>query len=215
MAGVIKNEMGNRYGRLIVIKQDGFKYGRFASWKCKCNCGNIKSIAGQSLRSGKTNSCGCLNREIKRVQAISLNFKHGDTSGFIWSKEYIVWHGMLQRCNNPNNKDYKHYGGRGIRVCERWLHSFRNFLNDMGRKPSSEYSIERMNNDFGYGPSNCCWATRKKQGHNRRTCRNITFSGKTQILKEWAHELQISPTTLDYRLKKWQIGKALTTKKEA
>ncbi len=135
------------------------------------------------------------------------NLKHGKWQ----SSEYNTWHRMIQRTTNPNDTRYDRYGGRGITVCERWR-SFENFYADMGDKPSVGMSIERINNDLGYFPENCKWATSKEQSNN--TCRNhlITFEGRTQTITQWAREKGIKPVTLNSRFRNgWSVERALTT----
>ena len=153
------------FGRLKVLNRSGLdRWGRVL-WKCRCSCGElVSSVRSDHLRNGRTKSCGCLNSElIGKRKTI-----HSDTSRGRQTVEYTSWLGMQQRCGNPNRKFYKSYGGRGIEVCKRWLHSFPNFLADMGRKPSPEYSIDRIDNDGNYEPSNCQWATKSHQARNRR-----------------------------------------------
>jgi len=106
---------------------------------------------------------------------------HGQTCSF----EYISWIGMFQRCNNPNDRGYSNYGGRGIKVCDRWFQSFENFLADMGKKPTPSHTIDRIDNDGNYTPENCRWATMQEQCRNRRNNRRITFQGKTLCIIEW------------------------------
>ena len=148
------NLIGMKFGRLTVIKEAGRdKWGK-VTWNCRCDCGIVKIVAGYFLRRGDTNSCGCWNKEVHL------------THGMSGTKTYESWQNMVARCTNPNNKDFKNYGGRGITICKRWL-KFENFFADMGNSPKG-LTIERKNNNLGYSKENCCWDTRYKQSQNRR-----------------------------------------------
>ena len=150
-----------RFGRLVVIEKTDRKSSGSIVWKCKCDCGNEAFVSSGHLRIGHTQSCGCLQKE--RVTT------HGKKN----TSEYRSWYGMKSRCYNPNNKRYKNYGGRGIEVCDRWKDSFENFYNDMGSKPSSKHSIDRIDNDRNYEPGNCKWSTATEQNRNQRNKRDV------------------------------------------
>ena len=158
--GQIKDMTGLRFGRLAVLRMSRRRNGTLAMWWCRCDCGNVKTYNGSDLRKGHSRSCGCLQRDT--VSAI--RGKHRDCA----SAEFRAWANMLTRCYNLRLPAAKHYSGRGIGVCDRWRHSYENFLADMGRRPSSELSLDRINNDLGYSPDNCRWATRSEQMKNRR-----------------------------------------------
>lgn len=132
---------------------------------------------------------------------------HGHARRYQHSREYMTWCDMKKRCENPKDRAYKRYGGRGITVCDRWQ-SFENFLEDMGQKPVG-LSLERKENDKGYSPDNCIWATRIEQANNTRFNRPITFKGETLTMSQWGQQLGMSPQRLYYRLNHWPIERAL------
>lgn len=149
--------------------------------------------------------------ELIPPSAKARNYRHGYKTAGKYSSEYSIWMNLRARCNNPNTTHYDRYGGRGIRVCQRWTDDFMNFLSDMGRRPSRSHSIDRIDNDGDYEPSNCRWATRSEQSRNRRSSRFIEFGGKTQTLADWADEKGMHQKTLHNRLRKgWTIERALT-----
>ncbi len=135
------------------------------------------------MRAGNTNSCGCLRREAGVAHGKSTK-RHGEGSNGKETPEYRAWAQLRNRCTNPNHEAYKHYGARGITVCERWA-SYENFLADMGRRPSEFHSIDRRDNSKGYSPDNCRWATYEEQNNNTRFNRQITIRGVTKTLADW------------------------------
>ncbi len=153
---------GQRFGRLTVLTRAPNDLQGTAYWKCKCECGNTRTIRGYSLRSKITQSCGCLHDEIAKHN-LTGNRKHGQS----YSVEYLTWIRMKTRCYNSSAVQFVYYGARGITVCDKWLNSFETFLEDMGERPKNT-SIDRINNDGNYESSNCRWATPKEQAGNRR-----------------------------------------------
>lgn len=147
--------LGRRFGRLLAVK-----YAPGARMECVCDCGTSKTVYKASLVSGRTRSCGCLNRE-------ALAARGPRTHGGTYTPEYKVWQGMHQRCGNENDKSFADYGGRGIKVCDAWQ-AFEQFLEDMGERPSGEHSLDRINVNGGYEPKNCRWVTHAEQQRNKR-----------------------------------------------
>lgn len=178
---------GLRYGMLTVVGFDHIE-NFITYWKAVCDCGGTKVVRTNSLRTGRANSCGCLRG------------KGGVTHGQTKTKEYRAWVSIKTRCNNPNTINFKHYGGKGIKVCERWLSSFQRFLTDMGKCPSPGHSIERKKSNGNYEPSNCYWATRKEQNNNTSQNRYIEYNGETKTIAQWCDLLNLKYDTVYNRL---------------
>jgi hypothetical protein len=157
--------IGKKVNSLTVISKaqnpNPLSKKRATFYLCKCDCGNEKIIRADCLKSGNSKSCGCLWKEK------CTNRTHGASHGKTFMPEYKVWTGMKMRCQNPNAHGYKYWGGRGIKLCERWQ-SFENFIADMGPRPSDKHSIDRIDNDKHYEPGNCHWVTRDTQRKNQR-----------------------------------------------
>ncbi len=206
---------GQRFMRLVALRRVTSGPGiRVHKWECRCDCGTIRVVAASALRSGNSKSCGCLQRE---KAAISVRKHHPRLRqllrkhGMANTPTHSVWSGMRGRCNRPKHKNYGDYGGRGIRVCERWR-KFENFLADMGERPTAKHTLERVNNDGNYEPTNCCWALRTTQSRNRRSNRMVTLDGATKCLAEWAEQYGIGYHIVYRRIERgWTIRDALTT----
>lgn len=169
-------------------------------WLCRCECGTESIISRAQLVHGKTMSCGCYRKQRSTT--------HGKTK----TPEYNVWRLMRYRCHKPTQPGFKHYGGRGIVVCDRWRESFENFLADMGERPTSAHSLERKDNNGPYDPDNCVWATKKVQVRNRRCTIRVSYNGETKTLAEWAEQFGIKLHSLRNRIfvYRWPVERAFT-----
>lgn len=193
------DRIGHRYSRLLVIERAPNRGGgdTNARWLCRCDCGRAVVAYGQDLARGKVKSCGCMNAE--RIM------RHGMAR----TVSYRAWQQMLQRCENPNNVRFGRYGGRGIKVCERWR-DYPAFLADMGDRPKG-YTIERINNDGDYEPGNCRWATIQEQADNTSRTVRLTYNGKTMNVTQWAAETGIPRPTIYTRLRNgWSAEQILS-----
>ena len=190
-----KDERGKVYGHWTVL-EFARRDHRGCHWVCQCVCGKIKTVWGANLRDGHSKSCGCRR----------------SARGMCRSPEYATWEAMKQRCYNPSQTGYQHYGGRGIGMCVRWRDSFTNFFDDMGPRPFPRATIDRIDNEGDYCPENCRWASHVEQGQNTRKTRRLTYKGETMGLRAWARRAGIAHGTLRQRLAKgWSLEQAITT----
>lgn len=201
---------GKKFGRLLVLREASINEriktkGTNSQWVCLCDCGNIKTYLATSLKTGNTKSCGCLSREKRKLG----NVIHG----LAYHELQSTYQNMISRCNNKNNKEYKNYGGRGIKVCSEWMSSFKNFLSDMGERPSKIHSLDRIDNNGNYCKENCRWATQREQASNKRVNRMIVFNGVEDTVSNMAKRHGLIYTTLHYRLKYlgWSVEKSILT----
>lgn len=204
--------VGKIKGRLIVLSFHHVKDEK-SFWLCQCQCGNQKVIARNSIVDNKsgTKSCGCLSME-KKIAGKHGYAKHGHKK----SAEYRCWISIKDRCYNKRNKRaYRDYGGRGIIVCDRWLHSYENFLADMGRAPSPKHSIDRKDNDGNYEPSNCRWATPKIQGNNQQKTVRVNYKGVIHTLFELSLMYGVPQKTIYKRIymANWPVEEAVESPK--
>lgn len=182
---------GQKYGRLTVIR-DGDRIKGQRRWWCVCECGPTEILVRQAqLRNGTTQSCGCLQRE-RASESASSRIKHGHTNGDrgsgLVSTEYSIWGQIKQRCTNPKSTNWKNYGGRGIKMCDKWRYSFAAFLADVGPRPEG-LSIGRVNNNGHYEPGNVAWQTSLEQNHNRRNSRFLNTTNTKTVAKLKTKEL--------------------------
>lgn len=193
----IVNLIGSRYGRLLVIAFSGKrKNNRY--WECQCDCGVVTVVAGGEICRGTVVSCGCLRKE------------KATTHGMYKSSEFKIWQKMKSRCFNENHHGYKDYGGRGITVCNRWL-KFENFLEDIGNRPSPRHSIDRIDVNGNYEPSNCKWSTLKEQARNKQNTFYIEIDNKKMCLSEFCEVYSLKRSTARWRIKNgWCLAKVIS-----
>lgn len=178
--------LGVRFGSWTVESVVGVVDGRMRV-RCLCCCGVRRNVDALSIRSGRSKSCGCIHPALV----------HGMTN----TRLHSVWKNMIQRCTNERARNFQRYGGRGISVCSRWM-TFENFAQDMGNPPSVKHSIDRIDNDKGYSPDNCRWATHEEQMRNMRGNLLLTHDGRTMCLAAWADERGLTADALSRRLKR-------------
>lgn len=200
----IEDMIGKKFGKLTVIREiEGYKFRR-RYYECLCECGNTTIVEQSKLRTGHTQSCGCLHKE----RLIARNTTHGGSK----DRLYKVWRDMLDRCYNPNEKSYVFYGYRGITVCDEWrkdYKSFKKFMVDLGYDdtlPTGEQTIDRIDVNGNYCPDNCRLLTNKEQQNNKRSNKWITYKGETNNIRQWSHKLNIPEGIIQYRLNKgWDV----------
>ncbi len=191
---------GKKYSSITAIRPSGVSASRDIKWLFLCDCGVEFEANGYHARTGKITTCPKCASERSRVSTL----KHGLTG----TVEFSTWTEIKTRCYNKKRPEYKNYGGRGIKVCERWLESFENFLLDMGPRPDG-MSIDRKDNDGDYSPENCQWSTRTDQANNKRNNHKITIDGITKNRAEWAKEYGISSSAILLRERSGLSGRDL------
>lgn len=199
-----KSYDGVRFGNLVVLC-DVESNSRHRKVKCVCDCGNEKDFFISNIKRGYTSSCGCLHKEV--ISESSSTHKMSK------SKTYSTWLNMKARCSNENNPNFSNYGGRGIKVCDRWINSFENFISDMGERPRG-LTIDRIDVNGNYEPSNCRWASDKQQARNKRNTYIVEFNGVIKPLIEHCNDVGIEYKTVFKRISQsgYSIDKALTKK---
>lgn len=207
---------GERFGNLTVIERGEVTASpsgaRRTHWLCKCDCGNYKEVVSLDLRKGHTQSCGCLHNKLFGEISRRTWTTHAGSKDRLFS----IWHDMNGRCKNKNHSQFKNYGGRGIKVCDRWANSYENFREDAlnagydETAKRGECTIDRIDVNGDYAPNNVRWVSTKIQNNNTRRNHMITYKGKTQTLAQWAEEIGIKDSTLLERLRRgWSIENAI------
>lgn len=200
---------GQVFGDLTVIEPTPRRQHGNVVWACSCACGHRVEVNANKLRFGITKSCGCRKGRVATERNIART-KHGHAKTRKQSPTYRTWQSMIARCTKRDAEQYPNYGGRGIKVCDRWT-SFENFLADMGERPKG-MTLDRKDNEGNYEPSNCRWATSKQQCNNRRGNFVLEWNGVTKTLSEWADDLGVGRSSLRERLRDgWSVEKTLTT----
>lgn len=197
--------VGKKFGKLTVIKRAKNR-GHNTCWLCQCECGNLKEALASNLKTGVTNSCGCITKE-KIIKAVT---KHNETK----TRLYRLWSNMKQRCYNKKQPTYKYYGARGIRVCQEWKNNYESFRDwAITNGYSDKLTIDRIDVNGNYEPTNCRWITNTEQQQNKSNNRLITYNNEEHCISEWARILDINTQTLFKRLDRgFAIERALTKK---
>lgn len=206
----LKNLVGMKFGRLTVLERADDRVNKKGKhsimWKCLCECGNIKVISRNSLLSHNVQSCGCLRAEKTRER----RFRHGLRN----TQLYRAWSNIKTRCYNPKKDTYAYYGGKGITMCQEWLNNFMAFYNwSMNNGYKKGLTIDRLNPNGNYEPSNCRWVTASQQQNNKLNNHIIEYNGEIHTLAEWSSLLNLNYGTLHRRIQylNWSIEKAFTT----
>lgn len=182
---------GQRFGYLTAIERDGSLYGK-AAWRCRCDCGEMKTLASTDLRTERVKSCGC-----RRNEMIGNGTRSHGQSG---SDLYGIWNHIKNRVTNESSEDYPNYGGRGISMDPEWYGSFETFAKDVGDRPSPLYSIDRKDVDGDYEPGNVKWSTKTEQQRNKRNNVIVSYQGQDILLIELAEKTRLSYSSLYYRI---------------
>lgn len=200
-----KNLINERFGRLLVVKK-AYAQNKKLYWECICDCGKTVFVNTSNLKTNRTQSCGCLKIDVLLQRSRKHNQRH--------TKLYEVWKSIKQRCLNPKNKAYHNYGGRGITICDEWANDFNSFYEwSMENSYKEGLTIDRINNNGNYEPSNCRWTTKIVQCNNTRVNNYVTINNETKSLADWCRYYNVSYSLVSQRIYKfhWDKIKALTT----
>lgn len=189
-----------RYGRLVAVERVATAGRHRSVWRFKCDCGEVVDRVIDPIRSGLVNSCGCIRKEKTSARA----FVHGHRRYGKSSKTLMAYEKAKSRCNNPNDARYRTYGERGIKMCDRWMQGFSNFLADMGECPEG-LTLERIDNNSGYTPGNCRWATREDQAKNKTNNVIVYHEGERLILADFARLMNVEYKKLRHLVSKRKI----------
>lgn len=207
----IKDLSMKKFGKLTAIKYIGKDKVGHAKWMCKCDCGNIKNILGTHLISGNIISCGCGRKE----RFLKFEKEFSKENSYKIKRIYHIFNGMRQRCNNQKNKGYESYGGRGIIICDEWLNDFNIFASwAMNNGYEDDLTLDRIDVNGNYTPSNCRWVNMKTQENNRRDNIRICYNGESKTLKEWATSQNIPYSTIYTRYKNGLDIEKIISKKD-
>lgn len=184
---------GAVFARWTVVREaERGSHGR-RRHECRCSCGRVSVVSQDNLVSGMSSSCGCRKSELMRIRQT----KHGESHR---TAEHGIWKGIIRRCTSPTDHAFRHYGGRGITVCERWRRDYLAFLADVGRRPTDAAELDRIDNDRGYEPGNVRWTDRRTQTRNTRANRRLTINGETLCVAEWAERSGVHRSAIFWRL---------------
>ena len=197
-----KQYIGKKFNRLTILEKDYSHKSKRTFVCCKCDCGETKSLLLQNIINETTKSCGCYGKEVQKEKKTTHSYSR--------TRIYRIFQCMKQRCYNPKSDRYKNYGGRGITICEEWLSDFTNFYKwAINNNYSKDLTIERVNVNGNYCPENCTWISNLEQGNNRTNNHWIEYKGEKLTVQQASRKYKIQIDTLLYRLKHWDIEKAL------
>lgn len=199
-----------RFGRLVAIRpltpEDNHYKRGLRKWLCQCDCGNTTFATTSDLRNGHSTSCGRYRYE-RASECLTRLKQENQNYGLTKTKAYRSWISMMSRCYNQKMIYYKHYGGRGIKVCQRW-HEYKHFLEDMGQ-PANNMTLDRIDNNGDYTPDNCRWATRKEQGNNRRTNLYVSYQGQKLSAMQFSEKFNLKYSHVVYLIHKQLSGEEI------